>query len=227
MAGHAAASGVLTMNGQTGIAAINRAARQKTGTDSYMVNSLGAPMYCWEGDATEVILVDSADLTERARAHIDHFQAMNAALVGDDWIVVGHSTGSCGLGANATAFRLKSDGSVEQLWRDSSPFATWADAVRGIGDAIEIVGHTNRSMGVSDHFVRPDQASPSALRRGDEEFNSGEVFSVRLSRQGIEQRRDFVGAGLPVVPMGMATAADGKNVIFGTVGSRELWMTRD
>ena len=61
------------------------------------------------------------------------------------------------------------------------------------------------------------------MRQGNEAYVSGEVFSVRLSEQGVEQRRDFVGAGFPVIPMGMASTVD-RGAIFGTVGSRPLWM---
>ena len=65
----------------------------------------------------------------------------------------------------------------------------------------------------------------SAKRLGNEAYVSGEVFSVRLSDQGKEERRDFVGAGFPVIPMGMASAGE-HSAIFGTVGSRPLWMKR-
>ena len=52
---------------------------------------------------------------------------------------------------------------------------------------------------------------------------SGELFSVRLSERGYEERRDFVGAGLAVVPMGITTIGE-QSIIYGTVGSRPLWM---
>ena len=65
----------------------------------------------------------------------------------------------------------------------------------------------------------------STKRLGDEAYVSGEVFSVRLSDQGAEQRRDFVGAGFPVIPDGMASTG-ARSAIFGTVGSRPLWMPR-
>ena len=62
-------------------------------------------------------------------------------------------------------------------------------------------------------------------RLGNEASVSGEVFSVRLSDQGAEQRRDFVGAGFPVIPEGMAATGE-RSAIFGTVGARPLWMKR-
>jgi hypothetical protein len=46
-----------------------------------------------------------------------------------------------------------------------------------------------------------------------------------LSAQGVEERRDFVAAGLPIVPDGMVSTAD-RTVIFGTIGSRPLWLPR-
>ena len=63
----------------------------------------------------------------------------------------------------------------------------------------------------------------SKKRVGNEAYVSGEVFSVRLSEQGVEERRDFVGAGFPIMAMGMAST-DERSAIFGTVGSRPLWM---
>ena len=50
-------------------------------------------------------------------------------------------------------------------------------------------------------------------------------FPSALSEQGVEERRDFVGAGFPVVPLGMASSGE-QSAIFGTVGSRPLWMAR-
>ena len=68
----------------------------------------------------------------------------------------------------------------------------------------------------------PDFAS---LRSGNEAYVSDEVFSVRLSEQGKEERTDFVAAGLPMAPMGMVSTS-GRSVIHGTVGSRPLWLSR-
>jgi hypothetical protein len=60
-------------------------------------------------------------------------------------------------------------------------------------------------------------------RLGNEAQVSGEVFSVQLSEIGQEERRDYVGAGFPVVPTGIA-AQGNRSAIFGTVGSRPLWL---
>ena len=219
-------SAVLATTAKTVLVVANRTARLKTGADSNSINSLGALMPCWEGDTADIVLVDPTSLAQKTQSGIPHFQAASATLLGDDWILVGHVADSCGRGANAAVFRIKSDGSVQPLWRDSSPFLTWASAVRIVGDSIEIIGHNKRSMGVAEQLDTPTSSDPSTPRSGDEEFNSGEAISVRLSRDGIEQRRDFVGAGLPLVTLGM-TAADGHTVIFGSVGLRELWMVRD
>jgi hypothetical protein len=63
----------------------------------------------------------------------------------------------------------------------------------------------------------------SKKRFGNEAYVSGEAFSVRLSEQGAEEGRDVVGAGFPIMAWGMASTAD-RSAIFGTVGSRPLWM---
>jgi hypothetical protein len=41
----------------------------------------------------------------------------------------------------------------------------------------------------------------------------------------VEEGRDFVAAGLPTVPTGMVLTTN-RSVIFGTVGSRPLWLPR-
>ena len=61
----------------------------------------------------------------------------------------------------------------------------------------------------------PKERDYSSQRRGDEAYVSGQLFAVRLSAQGVEEGRDFVAAGLPIVPMGMVSTAD-RSVIFGT-----------
>jgi hypothetical protein len=63
-------------------------------------------------------------------------------------------------------------------------------------------------------------------RLGDEAYVSGEAFAVRLTDACAEERRDFVGAGLPVVSQGLAASAD-HAVVFGSVGGRALWLERN
>ena len=55
--------------------------------------------------------------------------------------------------------------------------------------------------------------------------SSVEVFAVRLSEAGVEERRDFVGAGFPIVPQGLAASAE-HTAVFGSVGGRALWLER-
>ena len=161
--------------------------------------------------------------TEERRLRIDRFRAHSALAVGDGWVLVGEARDDCGLDRHAAAYRVNADGSVAPLWRDASPFDTFARGVRSTGGVIEIVGFTKRSVAVREEntpFAMPDF---SRKRWGDEPYISGEVFSVRLSERGDEERRDFVAAGLPLVALGMVSADD-RSAIFGTVTSRALWM---
>ena len=118
---------------------------------------------------------------------------------------------------------MANDGSVGPLWRDASPFDTFGRGIRKGGGVIEIVGYAQRSIAVQQEAPVVKMPDFSKMRLGNEAYVSGEVFSVRLSEQGVEERRDFVGAGFPVMPMGMASTAE-RSAIFGTVGSRPLWM---
>jgi hypothetical protein len=185
---------------------------------------LGLPQFCFEGDAAEIFLVDLSHLKEERRLRIDRFLAHSALAVGDGWVLVGYARDECGLDMHATAYRVNADGSVEALWRDASPFNTFARAVRSIDGVIEIIGFTRRSVAVQEEQVAPF-AKPDFSRKrwGDEAYISGEVFSVRLSPQGVEERRDFVAAGFPLVPSGMVSTDD-RSAIYGTVTSRALWM---
>ena len=138
-------------------------------------------------------------------------------------MLVGDGTDGCGRTQRAAAYRIRNDGSVQPLWRDASPYETSARGIRRAGGMLEIVGYAARWMAAPRQpALRGDVTN---MRQGDEAYVSGEIFSVTLSEQGVEQRRDFVGAGLPVVPAGLASMAD-HNVIFGSVGSRALWMAR-
>jgi CHAT domain-containing protein len=209
--GPSASSGYLNFDKNAGLVAVNHGARMKTGHDSYMVNSLGDAVPCLEGDAADVVLIDPSGLKEGKRLRIDGFQARSAVSVDDGWIVVGDGTGSCGRLQRATAYRIADDGSTRLLWRDASPFDTSGKGIRRTGDVIEIIGHAARWMGV------PEERTTLRV--------SEEVFSVRLSESGLEQSRDYVGAGVSILPMGMAATAD-HNVIFGSVGGRPLWLDR-
>jgi hypothetical protein len=126
---------------------------------------------------------------------------------------------------HASAYVVKDDGSVRHLWRDTSPFPTSARGVRRMTGGIEIVGYAERAIAIPEGVSTPRQRDHSSLRRGDEAYVSGQLFAVRLSAQGVEEGRDFVAAGLPTVPTGMVSATD-HSVIFGTVGSRPLWLAR-
>ena len=93
------------------------------------------------------------------------------------------------------------------------------------GGGVEIIGYAERAVAVPEDVPTPKERDYSSLRRGDEAYASGQLFAVRLSAQGVEEGRDFVAAGLPTVPTGMVLTTD-RSVIFGTVGSRPLWLPR-
>lgn len=188
-------------------------------------SGLGLPRFCLGGDAAEVVFFDVTELKETKRLWIDRFNARRLIATANGWLMVGTLREVCGLETRAAAYLLKSDGFVQLLWRDASPFESYATAVRQVGDSYEIVGRIKRSVAIREErsrFVMPDF---STKRGGNEGYASDEVFSVRLSKAGLEQRRDFVGAGLPIMPMGMAATHD-RSVIFGSVGSRPLWLSR-
>ena len=218
-------SGHVGIDGSAALAVINAGARPKSGNDRFTLNGLGLFEQCWEGDAAEIIFVDLAGLTERKRVRIERFEARAALATNDGWIVVGDARDGCGLEKHAAAYTVGNDGSVGPLWRDASPFATFGRGVRKSAGVIEIVGYARRSVAIQEEAPTVKAPDFSKKRQGDEAYVSGEVFSVRLSDQGAEQRRDFVGAGFAVIPDGMAATGE-RSAIFGTVGARPLWMAR-
>ena len=218
-------SGYVGIDGTAALAVINASARPKSGNDRFTLNGLGLFEQCWEGDAAEIVFVDLAGLTERKRVRIDRFEARGALATNDGWIVVGDAREGCGLEKHAAAYTVGNDGSVGPLWRDASPFATFGRGIRRSAGTIEIVGYARRSVATKEETPTLKAPDFSTKRLGDEAYVSGEVFSVRLSDQGAEQRRDFVGAGFPVIPDGMASTG-ARSAIFGTVGARPLWMPR-
>ena len=216
-------SGYLGVDGTSGLAVINRESRPKSGADRFTLNGLGLFELCWEGDAAELVLLDIPGLTERTRLRIDRFRANSALAVKDGWIVVGDTRDDCRHDRHAAAYAVGNDGSVAPLWRDASPFDTFGRGIRKSAGVIEIVGYAQRSIAVQEQVPVMTAPDFSKKRVGNEAYVSGEVFSVRLSELGVEARRDFVGAGLPIMAMGMASAGE-RSAIFGTVGSRPLWM---
>jgi hypothetical protein len=143
--------------------------------------------------------------------------------VTDGWIMVGDARDDCHRETHAAAYTVGNDGSARLLWRDASPFNTFGRGIRKSAGGIEIVGYAQRSIAIQEELPVAKAPDFSTMRLGNEATVSGEVFSVRLSEQGVEERRDFVGAGFPVIPLGMASSGE-RSAIFGTVGSRPLWM---
>ncbi len=215
--------GVLAGDGAARLAIVNRQLMLGDRVDH--VNGYGLPQICIKGDAADIVFFDVESMQETGRTRIDRFNAKSALAMDDGWLVVGSVRDGCGIGTRAAAFMVKADGSIQEMWRDRSPFVTSGQALRRVGKAFEIVGRSQRSVAVREGpaaFTMPDFSS---LRSGDEAYVSEEVFSVRLSEQGHEESMDFVAAGLPISPMGMASTPSG-SVIYGTIGSRPLWISR-
>jgi hypothetical protein len=156
---------------------------------------------------------------------IDRFQAEAAIATDEGWIVVGDARDTCNHEVRAAAYLVKNDGSARPLWRDVSPFPTSARGIRRAGGTFEIIGYAERAVAIPEDVPAPKERDFSNRRSGNEAYISGQLFSVRLSAQGVEEGRDFVAAGLPTVAKGMVSTAD-RSVIFGTVGSRPLWLAR-
>lgn len=218
-----ALSGVLSAAGGGGLALVNRGPLPGDRPDG--VDGYGMPRFCLQGDRAELVLFDLAAMRETARAVIERFHAAAGLAVDGGWIVVGGLRDGCGASGQAAAFSVAADGTVRELWRDGSPFDSEARAIRRVGAGFELVGRLRRWVAVREDRREPAMPDFSSLRLGDEGYLSDEVLSVRLSAQGKEEGRDFVAAGLPIIPMGMASAGD-RHVIYGSVGSRPLWLSR-
>jgi CHAT domain len=218
-------SGYLRFDSAAGLAAVNRGPWPKPGAGGYKLNGLGDAEPCLEGNAADIVLIDGATLDERKRLRIDRFKVESSMPTGDGWIVVGEIQEACGSEFHAAAYAVKNDGSVLPLWRDTSPFRTSARGVRRTDDKVEIIGYAERAVGVPEDLPKPNERDQEHRRWGYESYISGQIFSVRLSAQGAEEGRDFVAAGLPTMPAGMVSTPNG-SVIFGTVGSRPLWLSR-
>jgi hypothetical protein len=189
------------------------------------VNSYGVPQICVKGDAADIVFFDVGPMRETGRTRIDRFNAKSALATDDGWLVVGSLRDGCGIDTRAAAFIVKPDGAIQEMWRDRSPFVTDAQALRRVGKAFEIVGRSQRSVAVREERTEVTMPDFASLRWGNEAYVSDEIFSVRLSVQGKEERTDFIAAGLPIAPMGMVSTSS-RSVIHGTVGSRPLWLPR-
>jgi CHAT domain-containing protein len=214
-------SGYLTVDKGTGLAVINRNHHLDQLPHGY--NGMGVAQFCFDGDAAEIVLVDLPTFRVQKRLTIDRFQVRNALADRRGWLLVGDAANGCDQETHAAAYRLNKDGTIEPLWRDSSPFQTSARAARKVDGLTEIVGYAQRIVAVREDMPELPKIDFSSKRSGNEAYTSEEIFSVRLSEQGGEQRRDFVGAGFPIAPQGMASTDKG-SVIYGSVGSRALWM---
>ena len=155
------------------------------------------PEFCVQGDGADIVLIEVPTLRERKRLQIERFRANAALAVKDGWIVVGDGRGDCSRETHAAAYAVGNDGSVAPLWRDASPFNTSGRGIRRSAGTIEIVGYAQRSVAIRQEAPAVTAPDFSAKRLGNEAYVSGEVFSVRLSDQGQEERRDFVARGLP------------------------------
>ena len=100
---------------------------------------------------------------------------------------------------------------------------------------LEVYGDSKRAVTIRDRTVveksiaEYDQRDYDKLfagsRYGDEGLVSREMFAVSLNSDGTEQRRDFLGAGLPLETAGILTSG-GRSIVYGVVGLRAMWMSR-
>jgi hypothetical protein len=228
-------SGNLGIDGKVGFVALNREPKLKTGSNAFSVDALGMREPCWDNDAAEFSIVDMQSFKQLKRGRIDQFRIRQSMSIEEGWLIVGDIRVGCGLERHAAVVLVGKDYSVHPVWQDASPFETSGRAVRKIGSKFEIIGYAERTIAIEmpgPRGVMPNATPKDGLTRdfgkkrlGNEARVSGEIFSVRLSEIGEEERRDFVGAGFPVVPTGIAVEGD-RSAIFGTVGSRPLWLAR-
>lgn len=226
-------SGYVGISGATTLIALNRAAKPKSGQNAVTFNSLGLAELCWEGDAAELMFFNTDGLKEVKRIRLDRFNVAMALNINAEWLIVGDVRDGCGLERHAAVVFIRHDYSSWLVWRDNSPFQTFGRGARTIGVKYEIVGYAQRTIAIVERksaepklsiLTAPDpKAYVTRMRLGNEESVSGEVFSVHLSERGYEERRDFVAAGFPIAPQGMASS-EFKNVIYGMVGQRPLWL---
>lgn len=216
-------SASVAVHGGAGLVVVNRLPLPSDRVDG--LDGLNLPRICFVGDAADIVLFDATELKEIKHVSIQRFAPKGTLPTEDGWLIVGSLRTGCHLDTQAAAFAVTSDGSIKELWRDASPFTTSAAGVRRAGNGFEIIGRTRRTVAIAEQ--RRPVATPdfNTLRSGEEGYVSDEIFSVRLTGQGVEEGRDFVSAGLPIMPMGMKSAAD-RSVIFGTVGPRPLWLGR-
>ena len=180
--------GYLHLDGAAGLAVVNRERWVKSGPDAYRRDGFGDAERCWEGDAADIVLIDTATLDERKRLRIDRFRVESAVLADDGWIVVGDIRDTCSAEVHAAAYVVKNDGSVRQLWHDTSPFGTSARGVRRVGASVEIIGYAERAVAIPENVPTPKERDYSSRRWGNEAYISGQLFSVRLSAQGVGGR---------------------------------------
>ncbi len=216
-------SAILRVHGRRGLVVSNRGPVLRMRADG--LNALGLPAVCREGRTADLVLLDTDGLREERRSRIEGFEARDALPSGSGWIVVGDASSGCDGQTRAAAYVLTNDGAVRNIWTDPSSFETTAVAARQIGDDIEIVGRLRRSFAVREDRRPTRMPDFATLRSGNEAFLSDEVLAVRLAPDGTERQRDWVGAGLPIWPMGMASSS-GHSVIVGSVGARPLWLPR-
>lgn len=208
----------LHVNDTVGLVAVNRLPPQEPDR----LDEFGNGERCQAGSTADIVLLNMPELKERTRFVIDRFEARSAVIVADGWILAGAVSDDCGREVRAAAYIIRTDGSVEQLWRDASS-GTFATAVRKSSDGIEIVGYAERWVTIPEGASETKKTKSGNMRWSNEAYASGVTFSVRLSEQGVERRRDFIGAGVPVNPMGLASRND-RSAIFGVIGSRFLWI---
>ena len=149
--------------------------------------------------------------------------------------MVGELRHPCRLEGKAAAYAVLKEYPPRLFWLDSTPFATVAVGARMQGADLVVYGISERAVSIRDYTVSEKKVADYTnqdyedlfkfMRLGDEAQVAKELFAVRISIGGREEARDFLGAGLPIIPAGVVEYG-GKAAVYGTVGLRPLWMPR-
>ncbi len=230
--GAAYANGKLSIGEETTLVGVSRQAQLADRRQS-RINLLGLVEPCWNLDRTEISLIGSSSWEMLRKVVIDRFELVEALEVDDQWVLAGNLRDRCRLQSRAAVFVLRRNGTYYLHWRDASPFASSVAGIRVKGSILEVYGRSVRSVAVQDQSDSVTQQALSAeeefkklvrsVRVGDEQRLSREVFAVQIGSNGTEIQRDFLGAGMPLMPSGLVSSGD-SIVVYGSVGLRPFWM---
>ena len=228
-------TGYIGIGNEVALVALNRSATLETDKKGIRLNPLGLIEFCFVADEAELVLLDIGNLNVRGRARVKNFRLAQAVQVGDIWLLAGDLRTGCSLETKAAVVVLRKDYSIGLLWSDHTPFETTARGLRVGKTTLEVYGTSKRAVTIQDRTVVEKDIADydhrdydklfASSRYGDETQISREMFAVSLSPDGTEQRRDFLGAGLPLEPAGILESGN-RLIAYGAVGLRAMWMGR-